>query len=204
MENLAFATAKPDPIPKVPRAIVGGKLELVHLFRVTRESLDVVIDVPAHILVKQHEQTDELAVHILWLAVGIGHAAAADDDRSDQSTLDVFQFVDVGVVEPHNRAAIARSGTGSVPPFSCIDMGLAWRDGVVFLVCPGSTVVIKRAFGIFVIEHAVGMHAVGTAGVVFEDYANRVANFGAQDRAEQSVMLPLSRAMLEHGISFGG
>src|SRR6185437_9365405 len=60
------------------------------------------------------------------------------------------------------------------------------RYSVVLLVGPGCSVVVWRAFRVFVIKHTVGMHAVGARGIVLEDYLDRVADFRAENRPQNA------------------
>src|SRR6185312_16984034 len=76
-------------------------------------------------------------------------------------------------------------------------MCLAGRYSVVLLVGPGCSVVVWRAFRVFVIKHTVGMHAVGARGIVLEDYLDRVADFRAENRSQNAGSGPLGGARLQ-------
>ena len=71
-------------------------------------------------------------------------------------------------------------------------MGLAGRHSVIVLVRSRRAILVERAFGVFVVKDAVRMHAVGMRGVVLEDHADRVADFGAQNGTENPGGLPLT------------
>src|SRR5689334_19154476 len=105
----------------------------------------------------------------------------------------------MGVIEPDDRAGIIRSWTGAFWDFPYVSMSLARRHGVVFLLSSGCSVVVGRAFGVFVIEHSVGMHAVGSLGVVLENDLDRVANFGAENWTKNSCALPFGRPWSQLG-----
>ena len=83
-------------------AVDGLAFILVHALRIRGERLDVVVEVPAHVLVEDQEKTDKFTVHILGAAIGAGHASRGNDDRPDQAAGYVALLVNVRVIEPHD------------------------------------------------------------------------------------------------------
>src|SRR5579864_3796567 len=81
-------------------------------------------------------------------------------------------------------------------------MSLPWRHGIVLFVGSRCSVVVRGAFGVFVIEDSVRMHAVGTCGVVLENDLDCVADFGAKDWSKDAGVLPLRRANFEMSEGF--
>ncbi len=72
-------------------------------------------------------------------------------------------------------------------------MGLAGRDAVVGFVRRAAPVGIGRPFRVLVVEHAVGVHAVGPVRLVAKDYPDGVAHHSPQQRPQDPQMLPLRR-----------
>ena len=198
MVHLKLAAAKPLPATgKVPFGVGRNEFQFVHSLGIGSVGLDIVVEIPTGVLVENHVEIDELAIHIFRLAIGPGHAARGDDDGADQTALHAPHSRASGRARPANwdRRARARA----LRHLPGVDVGLSRRDVVVGLVVAGGAVVVAGALGILVIEDAVRMHAGGMGGVVLEDHADGVAHFGAQDRPENSGMLPLRRARLQLG-----
>ena len=130
--------AKADQIPADPLAAAHGEaieiaikqsvdgvflvafLELAILLpngvRRASETLDIGVEVGAHVLVEDHEQGDELPVHVLGRTVRIGASTPRDDDGADKAGIDVDAFVIVRMIEPDYGVGSAgpgpaRSGT---------------------------------------------------------------------------------------------
>ena len=103
---------------------------------------------------KDHEQADKFAVNIFGATGWTGSALAADEDDADQSALDVFRFVGVRVIEPHNRTGIVRAGAGALraPPRCRCGSCPAARHSCHGAKC---AVVIPGALGLLGIEDAV-------------------------------------------------
>src|SRR5208283_4880579 len=68
----------------------------VHAAWVGSMSADIVLEVPALVLVEGDVHTDELSIHVLWATIGKRHAAASHHDDAEQSGRDVLQFLGVG------------------------------------------------------------------------------------------------------------
>src|ERR1700682_5180605 len=83
--------------------IDGGEVDLVKLLGLGREPLDVVVNEPALVLVVFDEEADEFSVGVLRRSVRACHPLTRDDDRSDQTGIDVPSLVDVRVIELHDR-----------------------------------------------------------------------------------------------------
>ena len=78
-------------------------------------------------------------------------------------------------------------------------MGDAGRDAAFGFVCAAGAVVVVRALGVFFVEDAMRMHAVGVGSVVLEEDLDGVADLCAQNRSHQAEVLLLRRARLEMG-----
>ena len=64
------------------------------------ETLDIGVQVGAHVLVKDHEEGDELPIHVLGSAFRIGASTPRDDDGADEAGIDVDAFAIVRMIEP--------------------------------------------------------------------------------------------------------
>ncbi len=177
----------------------GDGLEFVpvELGGIGNVGLDVVVEIPALVFVEGDEDGDELLVHVLGMTVGPGHAAAGDDDAAEQSRGHVAQLVAVGVVEPEERAWIVGAGSGAIGDGPDVGVRGAGSDAAVGFVFPAGAVVVVGALGVFGIVDTVGMHAVRTRGVVFEDDLDGVADLGVEDGADEAEVGVLRRARLE-------
>ena len=119
---------------KIALVVHRGEFEFLHSLRIAGEGLNVVVEVPTDVFVKQHEEADEFAVHIFRLAVSVRHPSPGDDHRADQSAFHIFQLLCVRVVEPDDRTGIVRSGTCAFWNLPYIGMSFAGRHGIVFFV----------------------------------------------------------------------
>ncbi len=142
---------------------------------------NVVLEVPARVLVVDHEQVDELAIDVLGRAVGVPPPFSGDDHRTDEARVGVFGFVHVGVVHPEYTAAVVRPGTSAFGDRPDVRVRPARRYGVpdrhaVFIV-------VRRSFGCFRVEHAVRMDAERPIRVIAEDDADRIVHLRANQRA---------------------
>src|SRR3989454_8343912 len=73
---------------EVMELLNAGVVSLV-LTRIAVDTGDVPVPIPTQRLVEQAELRDKLSVHVLRRAIQARHAATGDDDRSDQSRIDV-------------------------------------------------------------------------------------------------------------------
>ena len=103
----------------------------------------------------------------------------------------------MGVIHPQHGIDVAGGGASALRNLPRVFVGATGRDAVVGFVGAGGSVFVGRAFGVFVVEDAVWMHGVGALGVVVEDDLNGVADFRADERAEESEMFPFGRARLQ-------
>src|SRR5580693_9181031 len=99
----------------------------------------------------------------------------------------------MGVIEPDYGTRIVPSRSSSLGNFPGVQVGLAGRDGIVLFVGSGSAVVVRCSLRVLSVEDAMRMHAVWACSVILEKNADRIANFGSQDRAKNSRMLPLRK-----------
>jgi hypothetical protein len=113
------------------------------------------------------------------------------------SGVDVFVLVGVRVVHPEHAVLITLGGAGALRHGPHICVSPTRRYGVVGLVAAGGVVLGGRALGILVVEHAVWVHAGREADVVPEDDADRIADFGAEQRSQKPEVFPLGRTRLE-------
>src|SRR6185503_10198232 len=145
---------------------------------------------PAVLLFHLHERRDDLAIHIVGRAVSARFAARRDDHRAKQAGVDVPHLVDMGVVHPHDRAAVHRSGTGPVWYCPYICMSPAWRHAVIQLVTGAGAVVVWHTLGALVVQDSVRMHAVRPIAVVAEHDADGIAHHSTNQWPEKTEVFP--------------
>src|SRR5262249_48599354 len=132
-------------------------------------------------LIEDHEQNNEFALHIFWRAVGTGHTFCRDDDRPQQPGIDLPLCFHVCVVPPNNRTGITRHRTA-----------VSIRQPTVGKAATGrysrsrSIRSVNRAFVILVIVKSVWMNAVRNIAAIQELYKDGVADFGANDRPQNT------------------
>ncbi len=150
------------------------KLTLVYSLWVGSVFADVVVEIPTFVLINGDEHGYELMVDIVGAAVRAGHAPAGDDETSDQAGGDVPQFVAMGMVEPEQRVGIAGTWGGSFGNLPDVLVGSSVSHAAILFVFARGVVVVVGALRVFLIEHAVGMHAERMGGIVLEDDVERV------------------------------
>ena len=103
-----------------------------------------MIEVPAVVFVDEEECSHELAVNILWGAIGTSHAFLGDDDGSNESGVGVVTFEIVRVIKPNNRAGIVGPWAGTLRHFPDVGVGRSRGDDPVVrrIVC---AIVVIRA-----------------------------------------------------------
>jgi hypothetical protein len=121
----------------VPEIAIDGVLEVtllehvgLHVLEIDPRGDDMVLEVPARVLIVDHEHGDELAIHVLRRRVGVPSPATGDDHRSDETGVHVPGLVQVRVVHPEHAAPVVRSWTGACRHWPDVRMRPARRHGI--------------------------------------------------------------------------
>src|SRR5579864_9001882 len=77
---------------KIPISIRWTVFELVHRLRLGGVGLDVVVQIPAIVLVDDEERSHKLAVNVLGSTVRASHTLPRDNNRADQSSVGIVTF----------------------------------------------------------------------------------------------------------------
>lgn len=149
-------------------------LGFVDAFRVSRVRANIVIELPAFVLIDGDEYGNEFLVHVLRAAARARHAAPRDGDAAEQARGHVAELVRMRVIEPEYGARIVRSGAGTLRDFPDIDVRAARGHGAICFVCAARAVIVIGALGILCVEYTMRVDAVGMRSVVPENHADRV------------------------------
>src|SRR5580692_8898063 len=125
-----------------------------------RVSCNVLVQIPALVLVNHVKERNEFTVHVTRRTVGTGHPARGYDDRADQTGVDIPLFVDVRMVEPDDGARIARARAGPLGDLPRIGVRLTRWNGAAQFASSRATVAIRHALVLLLVENTVRMHAV--------------------------------------------
>ena len=162
----------------------------------------VHLGVQRPVFVMRGEEQHELVVHVVGDGRGrIGGRAVADDDRTGEARVRAVDFVNVVVVEPHNRRAVLGTGARRLRHTPHVFVRGARGEAVVELVCAVRLVIVRRALGPLLVLDAVRVEGDREGQVVARDDTDGVANGGTQRGAEQPLPRRLGEARCEVCVS---
>mmetsp|Transcript_3018 Transcript_3018/g.10554 ORF Transcript_3018/g.10554 Transcript_3018/m.10554 type:complete len:446 (-) Transcript_3018:4-1341(-) len=159
----------------------------------TKEVLHVVLNVVAHVLVRDRIEGEELAVDVLGPTVLVGHSLRSDNNRAHQASVRVSDGVHVAGVEVGSGAPVTRARARAIRDIPLVREAGAGRHTVPWEAA--AVVGVLGSLELLAVAEAKRVDGEVVPAAVDEVHLDGVSDLCVDGRAQEAQVLPLGGAL---------